>query len=146
MYTMKNRMCARPASRGGHYSEGRFPSMWLGTTADRSSSTVPPVNILKSSQGYHLEFAVPGLQRESFRIQAEGNELVVSAGREEASSKEAGTYTRREFHYNTFRRAFTLPENVDTEKITARYVQGILRVELPLREGSPAALRSIEVN
>lgn len=55
-------------------------------------------------------------------------------------------YTRREFRYTSFKRAFTLPESVNQEDIKADYKDGILRFTLPKKEEAlPKAKRLIEI-
>ncbi|MCB0436717.1 MAG: Hsp20/alpha crystallin family protein, partial [Mangrovimonas sp.] len=60
---------------------------------------------------------------------------------------EEANFTRREFGYSNFRRSFTLPETVDTDKISATYKDGILNVMIPkLEEAKKKPMRSIEVS
>ncbi|MEM9982457.1 MAG: Hsp20/alpha crystallin family protein, partial [Bacteroidota bacterium] len=79
-----------------------------------------------------IEVAVPGLKKEDFNVEINENILTVSSEKKaETEQKEEGRYTRREFHYSTFSRSFTLPKNVDAEKIEANYSEGILNITLP---------------
>ena len=56
-------------------------------------------------------------------------------------------YTRREFGYSSFKRTFSLPESVETDKINAKYEDGILKVLLPKRdEAKKKPLRHIEIS
>jgi len=56
-------------------------------------------------------------------------------------------YTRREFSYTSFQRSFTLPESVNSEKISANYQNGILTVTVPKREEQRASLsRHIDIS
>jgi HSP20 family protein len=101
-------------------------------------STTPAVNIKESEKNFSLEFAAPGKTKEDFIIEVDDNVLKVSSEKQEKSEEkdEKGRFTRREFSYHSFSRAFKLPENIDTEKIEAIYKEGILYVNLPKREKS----------
>ena len=56
-------------------------------------------------------------------------------------------YTRKEFSLSAFKRAFTLPETINTEKIEASYEGGILSFKLPKKEEAlPKAKRMIELS
>jgi HSP20 family protein len=55
--------------------------------------------------------------------------------------------TRREFSYQSFSRSFTLPAIVETEKITAKYENGLLRVNIPKKEeAKPKPMKQIQVS
>jgi len=57
-----------------------------------------------------------------------------SEKKNENEIKEGETYTRREYSYQSFSRSFTLPNTVDAEKISAKYENGILCIEIPKKE------------
>ncbi len=60
--------------------------------------------------------------------------------------KKSEKYSRKEFHYSSFSRSFTLPKSIDFDKIKADYNEGILKINLPKREDSKVALnRQIEI-
>lgn len=97
-------------------------------------SSVPAVNVHESETGYTLEVAAPGLQKEHFHINLDGRVLSISAEQKEEKKEENGKWTRKEFSYSSFKRAFTLPENVNENSIEARYENGILTVSVPKAE------------
>ena len=109
-------------------------------------TSVPQVNISETEEGYQLEMAAPGLTKEDFKIKIENEVLTVSGERKAESNEKNDKYTRKEFSYNSFMRSFTLPELVDTEKIKARYENGIMIVELPKKEeAKPKSPREIKI-
>ena len=80
---------------------------------------------------------LPDLKRGDFKVELDNNVLTISSEREDHSEQkdEHGNYTRKEFSYQSFQRSFALPENkVLGEKITARYLDGILHVSVPKSE------------
>lgn len=115
--------------------------------SQKSSATLPSVNVKESDNAFEIEFAAPGMKKENFKINLEGNQLEISA--EDKSdvqdTSSDGRYTRREFNYSSFRRSFTIPETVDQENIEASYTDGILKVVVPKKEVTVHKAKAIEV-
>jgi HSP20 family protein len=110
------------------------------------ANNVPAVNIKENESNFSLELAVPGLQKEDFRIHLEHDVLTISAEKKIENEEKTDKYTRREFGYSSFKRSFTLPKSVDTEKIEASCTDGILSLILPKREESkPKPARAINI-
>lgn len=101
--------------------------------------TVPAVNITDEKDEYKVSLAAPGLKKEDFRIDVEGNLLTVSCEKEEKKEEKDKRHTRREYNYSTFSRSFTLPEDVKQDKIEARYTDGVLHLSLPKKEEAKKA-------
>ncbi|WP_162127411.1 Hsp20/alpha crystallin family protein [Flavobacterium phycosphaerae] len=120
---------------------------WFGGLQN-FQATVPAVNIKETDTNYTLELAAPGKSKDDFVIEVDHNVLTVaSETKTENEQKEAaGRYTRREFSYTSFRRAFTLPETVNTEDINANYENGVLHITLPKKqEALPKPKRLIDI-
>ncbi len=97
--------------------------------------SVPAVNISETPEAYTLEVAAPGFSKDNFRLEIKNGHLVISGEtKEEKKDEEKGKYTRCEFRYGSFSRAFALPDDVDERHIRAQYTDGILRVNLPKKE------------
>ena len=96
--------------------------------------SLPAVNITESDIGYTIEVAAPGLNKKDFKIDLDKNSLTIASVREDNQEENNEKYTRREFRYANFSRAFTLPETVDGEKISAVHKDGILYVDIPKME------------
>jgi HSP20 family protein len=96
--------------------------------------TVPAVNITENKDQFELAVAVPGMKKEDFYIDVEGNLLTISAEKEEKKNERQDKVTRQEYNYSSFSRTFTLPEDVKKEDIEARYEGGVLTLALPKRE------------
>ncbi|MEM1134576.1 MAG: Hsp20/alpha crystallin family protein [Bacteroidota bacterium] len=97
-----------------------------------SRSTVPAVNISESDDAYTLELAVPGRKKDDFKVELDNHVLSISAetSNEKSESDDKNKVTRREFTYQTFKRSFTLPDNVNTEQVKATYNEGVLKLEI----------------
>lgn len=97
-------------------------------------SFVPRVDILEDEKGYDVQVAVPGMNKEDFKLDLDDNVLTVSGERKMSrESKNNGVHSV-ETQYGTFARSFTLPEDVDSAKINAKYNNGILEIRIPKDE------------
>ena len=94
----------------------------------------PAANILEHPDSFELDLAAPGLKKDDFKIHLENNVLTISSEVKDEVEEESKNYTRKEFHYSSFSRSFTLPRTVDLEKIKADYENGVLKVMLPKKE------------
>ncbi|MCS7036708.1 MAG: Hsp20/alpha crystallin family protein [Saprospiraceae bacterium] len=128
-----------------------FPSMstWLadffddwneGNVPAIKGVSIPAVNVSETPEAYAVEVAAPGFSKDNFRLEVKDGYLVISGEmKEEKKEEEKGKYTRREFRYGSFSRAFALPNNVDEHNIRAQYNDGILRINLPKKESEAKA-------
>ncbi|MDB4924632.1 Hsp20/alpha crystallin family protein [Mucilaginibacter sp.] len=113
--------------------------------SDRMVSRVPAVNIAETNGHYHIELAAPGLKKEDFKVNLDGDMLTISAEKEAEQGDRDKKYNKREYTYTSFVRSFTLPESVDEGSIEAEYTDGVLRINIAKREEARTASRQIEI-
>jgi len=118
--TLLNNFFGRPRARGA----SRIDSHGI--------STMPHANVVKNSEGYSIDLAVPGMSREDFNISVENNTLTISSAVESHETSSDDTRHTREFSYMKFDRSWTLPKGVNSTAINARYDAGILSVMVPV--------------
>ena len=102
--------------------------------------TMPDVDIYETGDRLVLLADIPGVSAPDINV--DGNELTIEAKSEYSEPTDA-TRLSAEFEPRSFRRAFTLPADVDTDGITADVNDGVLRIELPKSEA--AKVHKIEV-
>lgn len=122
---------------------------WSSTNFAGLNSTMPAVNVKETEDEYQIEVAAPGMKKEDFKVNFENGRLTISSEfKEEKKEGKKQNYTRREYHYQSFQRSFTVPENlVNSEKIQANYTEGILYITLPKRdEVKPKPARQIKIS
>ena len=109
---------------------------WNSANFAGERSTLPAVNVKENENEFQIEVAAPGLKKGDFKINFNNGKLTISSEKkEEKEEKESGKVTRKEFNYQSFQRTFSVPDNVvNTDKISAKYADGILHVKLPKRE------------
>lgn len=107
---------------------------WFETVGPVRRMTVPPVNIIENNDQFLVSMAAPGFKKDDFNIDVEGNMITISLEKEESKEEKEDRYTRTEYNYSSFSRSFTLPEDVNQEKIEATYENGVLKLALPKKE------------
>jgi HSP20 family protein len=123
----------------------RLTNMWEDFLAKEISDvddfctnrcSIPAVNVVETPNHFRLHLAAPGMRREDFKVHVDNGVLTIAAeNKEEHTIKEKDSkVTRKEFCYLNFKRSFTLPESVDSEKIEAAYENGILTITIPKHE------------
>ena len=100
----------------------------------KTGINMPAINIKEDNENYMIEVAAPGLEKKDFDIQVDNDVLNISSSTEEKKEEKDGKWIRREFGYSQFKRSFSLPESVDTEKIKANHSNGILVINIPKKE------------
>jgi len=95
---------------------------------------VPAVNITETKDHFEVSLAAPGLKKDDFKIDVDGNLLTISSEKEETKEEKEKMFTRKEFNYTSFSRTFTLPEDVKRDKIEATYEHGLLKLVMPKKE------------
>ena len=115
-----------------------FIDPWNGIFANSAllniNRTVPAVNITTVNGDFLFTMAVPGMKKEDFKIDFEDNLLIISCENEDTVEDVNAKYSRKEYNYSSFKRTFSIPVKVNTDKIEAQYVDGILKIKIPLKE------------
>ncbi len=101
---------------------------------------IPAVNITETKDDYRVVLAVPGMKKDDFKIDVEGNMLTISSEKEETREEKDKKFTRKEYNYSSFSRSFTLPNEILKDKIEAKYEDGLLKISLPRKEEMKAIL------
>jgi len=109
---------------------------WGLTNNSSTNTTVPAVNIRETADNYDVEVAAPGMTKDDFKVELDGNTLVISSEKkDQRQQKEGERYTRQEFSYQSFQRSFQLHKDVvDIDKIEAKYENGVLHLMIPKKE------------
>ena len=104
--------------------------------------TMPAVNITDNKDDFTVALAVPGMRKDDFNIDIDGNMITISCEKEEKKEEKEAKFTRKEYNYSSFSRSFTLPDEIMKENIEARYEDGVLKLMLPKKEEAKKAVIS----
>jgi len=124
-----------------------FSDGFMSSALRRANATAPAVNVKEDNEKYTMEVAV------RVSLDADGNlELAIEnklEHKEEEPRQEEHKehYLRREFSYSNYQQTYTLPEDVDKARITAKVADGILTITLPkiTKEEEKKSGRAIEI-
>ena len=116
---------------------------WPMRAADAQSAFAPRVNVDKTKEEVKLTFELPGMDKKDIKVTVQDGVLTVSGKREMNQESQDDCCVRREIRSGEFVRSFTLPDTIQSDKISADYKNGMLEIKLAkLEEVKP---KEIEV-
>ena len=104
-----------------------------------------PVNIKETETDYQLEVVAPGFEKENFKISLENKILTIEGEKKTEEENKNEKIVRREFRNQSFKRSFTVDENIDKDNISAKYVNGVLTLNLPKKGEVKPSTQQISV-
>ncbi|NOZ03421.1 MAG: Hsp20/alpha crystallin family protein [FCB group bacterium] len=95
---------------------------------------VPAVDIQEDNDNYIVHADLPGMSKKDIHINVKDNILSIEGERKYEHEDKKDNFHRIERSYGTFKRSFRLPEEVRADKITAKFKDGVLTINLPKAE------------
>ena len=151
--TLDHRSMERRMNQLFNHLSQDFPSAGLLIGNGSSSSTAtgpftPAVNVYETDKSWVIRAETPGVRREDIKLDVTQDVITISG--ETKFSKE---YTSGKDHHvryqecceGTFKRSLSLPDNIDQDKISAKFENGILEVQLPKTEDTKPDSRKINI-
>ena len=144
----------RPATRGfNNFVEGffnEFPTLFNEGFNKSVSNGFVPVNVKESNGAYQLEVIAPGFEKNDFKVNVDANILTVSAEKKTEEKNDSDIaknerQVRNEYIYRSFKRSFTIDEKIDASTIDAKYVNGVLTLNLPKKAEVKEAAKEITI-
>ncbi|QSE98189.1 Hsp20/alpha crystallin family protein [Fulvivirga lutea] len=111
-----------------------FGRDWFMSNDQNTTNTMPAVNIAENADNYLVEMVAPGMNKKDFKIELDNQLLTISYEKEDSNENKDVNYSKREFYYQSFKRSFTLPQTVESDKIKAKYDNGLLMIQIPKKE------------
>jgi HSP20 family protein len=102
------------------------------------------VNIYRTDTSFEMLIFAPGRIKENFNLAVKGNELTITYSPPEGFPRP--DWVMREYSRGGFARTFTIDDSIDATKISAKYVDGVLQVSLPVIAGRQSASQEIKVS
>ncbi len=125
--------------------DGEFPGFRAYTGTSTEETWRPAVDILEDVDAFIIEIEIPGIAETSIDMKIEKQVLTLTGARETDEQNPTRKTIRRERAQGNFVRSFQLPDTVDTEKITAKLKQGVLRIELLKKEETKPRTIKVEM-
>ena len=102
-------------------------------TLEKSKNWIPEVSVFENEKMYTVTMDIPGVEKKNVNIEVEGSCLIISGKREKENKKDMSP-CYSQIKYGSFSRTFNLPEEINVEKIAAKYKDGTLVLTLPKME------------
>jgi len=127
LYNRFNRLFDDPFFRVGQMDDDAGMGMWN-----------PAVDLYEKDDHFMIKAELPGVNKDDIKIDLQDQLLTLSGERTYDNEVKEENYYRRERSYGKFQRAFTLPADVDSDKIKAEFKDGLLQIEVPKPEEKKA--------
>lgn len=98
------------------------------------SAFVPKVNTREDDDAYYLDIDLPGVKKEDITVDINDGVLSIYGERNFKEEVKEEHYYKVETNFGKFQRVFSLPENVDSEKVEAKSSEGVLEIIIPKKE------------
>ncbi len=123
-----------------------FDQNFWDTSSGNTIGSVP-VNVRENGNQYEVDVIAPGCRKEDFKIRVLNGQLTISFEQDTQKNQqdEQAGWVRNEYVLQSFSRSFSLDDTVDTERISARYENGILSIVLPKNEKAMPKSIAIDV-
>ncbi len=120
-----------------------FNEPYLNNTTP-AQTWVPSSDIMETDESLKIHLDIPGMSKENLDIQLTGNNTLTIRGERKFEEVEKAKYHRLERYFGSFTRTFVLPSNVEADKISASFKEGVLEITLPKAESAKARKISIK--
>jgi HSP20 family protein len=118
---------------GRVFNRSAFPSFWSGIE-NIHEHWRPVVDVYENENSVVLKADLPGVEKDHVEVDIKDHLLTIKGERSDEKEVKEENYHRKERFFGKFHRSFTLPEQVDPDKITAEFKDGVLKVEIPKPE------------
>jgi len=102
--------------------------------AEVGAGVFPPINVTQDDNNLYVRAELPGVKPSELSISALRNRLSIAGQRQIPPEHERGSYHRKERAEGSFSRVVTLPTEVEADRVSAQYADGILTIHLPKAE------------
>jgi len=115
-----------------------FDNFFYPTNRDEVEFSIrnwnPVVDVYDNDDNFVIKAELPGIDKEDIEIDVKDRVLTLKGERSSENEVKEDNYYRRERSFGKFERAFTLPADVDPDKIKADFKDGVLKIDIPKPE------------
>lgn len=113
--------------------------------AESLAPWAPTIDVYETAGSMVIKAELPGVNKDDVRVTLEGNDLVIEGERKSENEVKEDDYYRMERSYGSFYRRVPMNFEVDAEKVSASYVDGVLEVRVPQPEQAKPQAKQIKV-
>ena len=108
------------------------PFRRLGSVFEHGRGDLAPhVEVTEQKKAYEISAELPGVDEKDVKVTLRDHTLIVSGEKKSERKEEKKEYSMSERRYGSFRRSFRVPDDVDEDKISAKFDKGVMTVILP---------------
>jgi HSP20 family protein len=112
----------------------------------RLGSFSPRVDVTETDKELRVSAELPGIDEKDIDVTLNKDSLTIKGEKKEEKEDKQKDYYRMERSYGSFSRTIPLPLEVETEKVTATYKKGILKIKIPKSAKALEGKKKIAVN
>lgn len=116
-----------------------------GGAFNQATAIAPRVDVSEDDNAYEITAEMPGVEEKDVDITVKDDRLTLRGEKKSEKEEKKKDYHMTERSYGSFERSFTLPADVDADKIKADFAKGVLTLTLPKTAGAKAKERKIEI-
>lgn len=109
------------------------------------SLAAPPVDIVDKGKFYEISADLPGFDEKNIDILLSNGNLIIKGEKKEEKEEKKENYYLQERHFGSFERTFGVPQDVEADKIQAKFEKGVLTVTLPKNAEAQRPAKKIDV-
>ena len=133
-----------PFKEFNHYVNRYAPASSVREPVSRTWQ--PNVDINESASQYVVSAELAGVDKDDVTVSIDKNLLTIKGEKKLANSEEGDKWHRVESTYGAFSRAFTLPDEVEADKVEASYKNGVLMLTIPKAEKVQPKLIDVKIH
>lgn len=118
-----------------HKSSSSSSSLSSTNSNSHEISLNAPMDIKENEKGYEVSIELPGVKKEEISITVKGNVMTIKGERKFEEKKDNEKYHRVERYFGSSSRSFTLPPHVNKDDVKASYIDGVLHLTIPKKDG-----------
>lgn len=124
----------------------RFFDEFPGFNISSKDSFSPKIDISENDKQIIIDAEIPGVTKDNLKITLQDNILTIEGEKKKVTEEKEKTFYREERSYGKFKRSFTLPVEVNSDNVDAKFENGMLQVKLDKIEAKEKKERIIELN
>ena len=119
-----------------------FPTLGFGSSENYS----PRIDIRDEGDHLIVDAEIPGVRKEDLKLTLEDNILTIEGEKKKEEKTDKENYFRTERIFGSFKRCFTLPVEIDSSEVDAKFENGMLLVKLKKLVEKPVEAKTIELH
>ena len=123
-----------------------FPELISYEDMEEAEKLAMPVELHEYEKEYDVNAELPGIKKEDLDIDIDKNYITINAKKEEETEENDKHYKKSEFRYGQFSRTVYFPQEIDTDKTSAKLENGILKIKALKKEAEKENTKKLTID